>query len=89
MSVVKFDIGKLVATQRALQEFRRDELWDCLVKHMANDWGDLCQEDKDLNDQAVRQGGRILSAYTVRGKKVWIITEADRASTTILLPDEY
>ena len=52
--------------------------------------GDLCDEDKEENELSVEQGFRILSAYELHtGAKVWVITEADRSATTILLPDEY
>ena len=66
-----------------------------LSRHVAQDWGDLDEEDKQLNDQAVQDGSRILSAYhTSDDTKLWIITEAEdgsgqRAATTILLPQEY
>lgn len=63
----------------------------CLAKHHNGDWGNLCEEDKLLNDSAVVDGGRILSAYEIGEDKVkiWIITEWDRSVTTILLPEEY
>ena len=66
-----------------------------LRRHLRGDWGDVCDEDKQLNDQSLIDGSRILSAYkTKRGEKIWIITEAtddqgNRAATTILRPDEY
>lgn len=62
-----------------------------LRRHAAGDWGDVCAADAKLNDAAVRDGSRILSAYrTSAGDKLWIITEADpREVTTILLPSEY
>jgi hypothetical protein len=61
-----------------------------LLTHQAGDWGDLCEEDKQLNDDSVNTHGRIFSAYHLNsGVKVWVITEADRRATTILLPDEY
>ncbi len=66
-----------------------------LSRHGAGDWGDVCDEDKRLNDEALKDGSRILSAYkTTTGVKLWIITEAaddngQRAATTILLPEEY
>ena len=62
---------------------------DCLNKHEHGDWGIVSDEDKKLNDEAVENGFRVLSAYKVDEKKIWIITEADRESTTILLPEEY
>jgi len=61
----------------------------CLERHAHQDWGDLDAEDKAANDRAVREGGRVLSAYGLRGDTLWIITEADRSLTTLLTPDEY
>ncbi len=59
-------------------------------RHQLGDWGDVNQHDKKLNDLAVDVGGRILSAYDLSDEtRVWVITEADRSATTILLPDEY
>jgi len=64
--------------------------WVFLTRHLIGDYGELCDEDKALNDLAVRDGSRILSAYTTSTKaKLWVITEADRSATTFLLPDEY
>jgi hypothetical protein len=61
-----------------------------LLRHASGDWGDVGPEDRRLNDEAVRDGSRILSAYrTAKGVKLWVITEADRSSTCILLPEEY
>jgi hypothetical protein len=61
-----------------------------LSKHLRGDWGDLCQEDKAENELSLRSGFRILSCYQVSETKiVWIITEADRSVTTLLLPEEY
>jgi hypothetical protein len=61
-----------------------------LNRHRAGDWGDLSAEDRQANDAAVTESGRILSAYTLRdGTRIWIITEADRTSTCVLLPEEY
>ena len=67
----------------------------CLNRHVKGDWGDVDEEDKETNDQAVKQGTRLLSAYNddrfpQHGvATIWIITEADRSATTILFPDEY
>ena len=60
------------------------------MRHAAGDWGEVDAEDWSLNDQAVLDGTRLLSAYrTLKGEKLWVITEADRSSTTLLLPSEY
>lgn len=63
---------------------------DFLERHVAGDWGQVDQEDAAANDLALQEGARLLSAYkTLKGVKLWVITEADRSSTCILLPDEY
>ena len=67
----------------------REALLDLVQRHASGDWGDLDAHDKEANDVAVREGFRLLSAYELEGTRFWIITEADRSTTTILLPDEY
>ena len=60
------------------------------ARHVSGDWGDLGPEDWRLNSQALRQGTRLLSVYhTAKGVKLWVISEADRSLTTVLLPEEY
>ncbi len=60
------------------------------MKHQKGEWGIICEDDKKENELSVKEGFRILSAYkTNRDVKIWVITEADRNSTTILLPSEY
>ena len=60
-----------------------------LARHVTGDWGELTENDKQANDDAVKDGARIFSAYRVGSEKIWVITEADRSITTLLLPDEY
>jgi hypothetical protein len=88
-----FDLGHVVATPGAIEvlQRRRVDAGFLLLRHVTGDWGDLDDEDKARNGQAVRQGTRILSAYGPEGEPdtLWIITEADRSSTTFLLPREY
>ena len=60
-----------------------------LTRHVHRDWGDLCSEDTDANNQALTSGRRIFSKYDIKGQSFYVITEADRSSTTILLPEEY
>ena len=63
---------------------------ELLQRHIAGDWGDLRREDKAENELSLKEGFRILSAYKLKtGVKVWVITEADRSATTLLLPEEY
>ncbi len=60
------------------------------ARHQASDWGELCDEDWQANVDSIKEGGRLFSAYILStGVKVWLITEADRSASTILLPDEY
>lgn len=90
--VQHFPLGQIVATPGALAAFERNgqQPIEFLTRHVTGDWGDLDEEDKRANDHAVENGARILSAYTLTdGTKVWVITEADRASTAMLLPEEY
>jgi hypothetical protein len=92
MPGVKFPLGQLTATPGALHAIQESgqRPWDFLSRHMKGDWGEVCGEDWALNNQALLGGSRLLSAYkTLRGKRLWVITEADRSATTILLPDEY
>lgn len=58
-------------------------------RHATGDWGDMCEEDKAYNDEALANGERIFSAYKNGDTKIWIITEWDRSATTILFPEEY
>jgi hypothetical protein len=61
-----------------------------ILRHVTGDYGDLCDEDKQANDDAVENGLRILSAYKLSGgTRLWLISEADRSVTTLLLPEEY
>lgn len=88
----QFKLGQIVATPGALEALEKTgELpGPFLMRHENGDWGELDAEDKSTNDEALTVGNRILSAYRLKDDtKIWIITEADRSSTTILLPDEY
>jgi hypothetical protein len=90
-------MGQTVATPGALAAVHQagQSVLQILARHAACDWGDLDDEDKQLNDAALRDGSRLLSAYVLRtGIRVWVITEAvgedgQRASTCLLLPEEY
>ena len=88
----KFPLGQLVATPGGLDALERtgQSPLEFLSRHGSGDWGEVCEADKKENDFSVRNGFRLLSAYRLRdGTKIWIITEADRSATTILLPEEY
>ena len=82
-------------TPGALERFTRAEIDDAVMRHLALDWSDMDEEDQDANRAAAMEGdARVFSAYRIRAKAdemcdLWVITEADRSSTTILLPSEY
>ena len=87
-----FNPGQVVSTPGALAALAESAQHpgDFLSRHLSGDWGELCEEDKQTNQEALEQGLRLLSAYrTTAGSKLWIITEADRSVTTLLLPEEY
>lgn len=86
---IQFQPGTVVATVGALQVADNHAILELLRRHLSGDWGDLGEEDKKANDRALTHGERILSSYTVRGEKLWVITEADRSSTCVLTPGEY
>jgi hypothetical protein len=86
----KFPMGLLVATPGVLSQIPQAEIQRALARHLTGDWGDVCEDDAQANEQALVDGTRILSAYhSGSGTKFWVITEADRSSTCVLLPEEY
>ncbi len=95
MNATQLPLGQVVATAgvdswvKESPESRVPGIVQAVMRHRSGDWGDVCDEDKKLNDEAVDGEGRILSAYTVDGEKVWVITEWDRSVTTVLFPSEY
>ncbi len=86
-----FPLGRVVATPGALEllEGAGQDPLRYLARHRSGDWGDLDNYDHQENELALKHGWRIVSSYPVREKTIWIITESDRSSTTILLPEEY
>ena len=87
-----FPLGQVVATPGALRALQKaeQEPGEFIGRHVNGDWGEVDEHDKQENDFSVHHGFRILSAYTTSaGERIWIITEADRSATTILLPQEY
>jgi hypothetical protein len=98
MKMPLFRLGQVVATPGALEALHEagQVPFEFIARHArGDDWGELSEEDRRLNDEAVKDGSRILSAYRLKTNvKIWVITEAtdddgQRAATTILLPDEY
>lgn len=92
MNTTKFSLGQIVATPGALEALAQSgqSASVFLNRHATGDWGEVCPEDAGLNDDALVNGDRLLSAYrTNRSEKLWVITESDRSVTTLLLPSEY
>jgi hypothetical protein len=88
-----FKLGVVVATPGAIRALEENivDSWALLQRHVNGDWGCVPEEDKQENKLSVENGNRVMSSYPLndRGEKLWIITEADRSSTCLLLPDEY
>jgi hypothetical protein len=90
---LKFKLGQTSMTPGAIEALQAEGLtpWALLTRHATGDWGDLDDHDKQVNEEALARGERIFSSYVLpkTKEKLWVITEADRSSTTLLLPDEY
>ena len=88
--MIKFKLGQVVMTRGALEELSQEDISNALTRHVGGDWGEVCKEDQRENELALKEGFRIFSVYrTAQGIKFWVITEADRSVTTLLLPEEY
>lgn len=85
-----FPMGRVVVTTPCNVALEDSDMASALQRHQHGDWGDCCPEDKTANDDAVKNGDRLVSVYHAEdGTKFWIITERDRSYTTILLPEDY
>jgi hypothetical protein len=84
-------LGRVVATPGALKLLLKagENPAHYLARHASGDWGDVDKHDRRENERSLKHGWRIVSSYPVGDKTIWIITEADRSITTILLPEEY
>jgi len=92
MSAARFPLGRIVATPGALRALTEASVSPAVLlgRHESGDWGELSAEDVRENEASLMHGWRLLSAYPLSNReKVWIITEADRSLTTLLLPEEY
>lgn len=97
----RFPLGQIFSTPGAVEILERYHVNPLLLlgRHMACDWGDVCEEDSQANQEALENGARLFSVYqlpspvgtgeSLASAKVWIITEADRSTTTLLLPEDY
>ncbi len=83
-------LGQIVITRGANADLQNEDVLSALQRHSRGDWGDVDNEDWESNDEALKNGARLLSSYkSSNGVKFWIITEWDRSVSTILLPSEY
>jgi len=90
VSDIRIPLGRMVVTANASSILTGSDINAAISRHRSGDWGEVSTSDWKANDGAVKHGERILSAYTSGGNdKFWIITEADRSSTTVLMPDDY
>jgi hypothetical protein len=88
--VAKFRVGHILSTPNALNHLSYDDILSGLLRHITGDWGDMDKDDRKENDLSLEKGFRLLSVYhAANGVKFWIITEADRSATTVLLPEDY
>jgi hypothetical protein len=86
----RFPLGQLVITANAADTLESRDVADALRRHAHGDWGEIAPQNVSENELSLKKGFRLLSAYTDRnGVKFWIITEADRSATTVLLPEDY
>ena len=84
-----FAPGRLLMTAGVAAAISESQILNVLRRHLSCDWGEVSKGDKALNDQALKDGGRLLSAYRFNRCRFFIITEADRSATTIMLAGEY
>ena len=83
-------LGRVVITANAQNALAATDIDGAIARHQSGDWGNVSKADWSTNDRALRSGERILSVYTsMSGKPFWVITEADRSYTTVLMPDDY
>ncbi|WP_409967664.1 hypothetical protein RFF05_13955 [Bengtsoniella intestinalis] len=85
----KFELGRIVATPSIVELFSQAEIEGAITRHSQGDWGDLSTNDVRENELALVAGNRLLSAYRHDHGTMWVITEGDGSTTTLLLPDEY
>ncbi|WP_235905570.1 hypothetical protein [Tautonia marina] len=85
----RFPLGRLIITANAFEQLTPEEVAEALARHAGGDWGTVCKDDAEQNDEAIADGDRLLSAYPSNAGTFWIITEADRSATTVLMPDDY
>ena len=86
----RFPSGPIVATPAALDVLSSDEIQSALQRHLSGDWGECSLADRQANELALHDDARLMSVYrSASGVRFWIVTEADRSATTVLLPEDY
>jgi hypothetical protein len=90
MSANKFPLGRTVITPNARDQLHPADVLEAMKRHSAGDWGDVDEHDRQENEESLIEQSRLVSVYRDRNRvKFWIITEADRSVTTVLLPEDY
>lgn len=89
IKAAKFPLGQIVVTANAHAQLASQAVNEGLIRHASGDWGEVCEEDRQENELSLREGYRLLSVYGTGQSRFWIITEADRSVTTVLLPEDY
>ncbi len=89
ISQPKFPLGQIVITANAKETLDPADVAKGLTRHAGGDWGEICPEDRELNELSLKEGSRLLSVYRSGDMRFWIITEADRSVTTVLMPEDY
>ncbi|APW58631.1 hypothetical protein [Paludisphaera borealis] len=89
LNASKFPLGQLVITANAAGRLDTVAVHEALRRHASGDWGDVCPEDASENELSLKEGFRLLSIYGTGERRFWIITEADRSVTTVLMPEDY
>lgn len=85
----KFPLGQVVITANALAQLAPEDVDAALRRHAGGDWGEVCPSDRRENELALKHGDRLLSVYRCGEAPFWVITEADRSVTTVLMPGDY
>ena len=85
----KFSLGQVVITTNAMERLDPAIVSECLGRHASGDWGEICKADARENELSLQEGYRLMSVYRSGEEPFWIVTEADRSVTTVLMPDDY
>ena len=89
-AIAKFRLGQIVSTPNALSRLTEEDILMGIRRHQSGDWGEVTEDDRQANERALIEHTRLFSVYhDANGMKFWLITEADRSVTTVLLPEDY